>query len=172
MRMQVPPNGYHHSAVAEAPAFTEPFGERFKASMHAPINPEHLVPHKRPSSLSDAGLGQEIRARRRGLGWTQKELAGMIGVTGAQLHRYETGTTPMAHNRVIALAAALGVSSATLSEAREQPPQEPAMPHPDAGDELLALVEVFSRITDAKNRSAVVAIARILATASPSDRGT
>ena len=98
----------------------------------------------------------------------------MIGVTGAQLHRYEMGSTRMAPARVEAVAVALGVHAESLvvnsRGALWDLPQ--CFPHMGSGDELLALIEVFARITDPKNRTAVVAIARILASpAAPEPEG-
>jgi transcriptional regulator with XRE-family HTH domain len=135
------------------------------------------APLIREPAQSDAALGREIRELRRGLGWTQKTLAAMVGVTGAQLHRYETGATRMAAGRLVAIAEALGVAPDSLigtyrGAGAGAMQRRPAPAHMESGDDLLALVEVFSRITDQKNRDAVVAIARILAnTASEPQEG-
>ncbi len=131
----------------------------------------HFPAIQRTPITSDAALGRELREQRRSRGWTQKTLAAMVGVTGAQLHRYETGITPVTKNRLLALTQALGVPADSLvtssHDGRSHRPSVSA--HMEAGDDLLALVEVFARITDPKNRSAVIAIARILATTPPAE---
>ena len=119
----------------------------------------------RSAAQSDAEVGRGIRELRRSRGWTLKTLAGMIGVTGAQLHRYETGTTRMTGDRLTSLGEALGVDvGSLLGKADESTVTRPMSREPaKLSDDILALVEVFVEIADPKSRSAIVAIARILA---------
>jgi transcriptional regulator with XRE-family HTH domain len=127
--------------------------------------PERLplppIPGVRSATASDTALGQKIRGLRRARVLTQKELAAMVGVTGAQLHRYETGGTRIAASRLVALAQALGVRADTLigSCTTEPPPPPPAVF--SSGDELLELIQIFSGLTDPRHRSAVLSIARM-----------
>jgi len=116
---------------------------------------------------SDSALGRKVRELRRSRGMTQKELAGAVGVTGAQLHRYETGATRVAASRMIAIAEALGVRPDVLlgSAAPELP--GPAHTEATTGDDLLELIQLFSAIGDPKNRNAVLAIARMMASPNP-----
>jgi transcriptional regulator with XRE-family HTH domain len=129
--------------------------------------PAHLLdPHAgvRSPTKSDSAIGRKIRELRRARVITQKDLAGMVGVTGAQLHRYEMGTTRVAASRLIAIAQSLGVhadalmGSATLTEPM---PTRPALA--DGDDDIIELIHVFSTISEQKNRSAIIAVARMLA---------
>ncbi len=127
--------------------------------------PERLplppVPGVRSATASDTALGQKIRGLRRARVLTQKELAAMVGVTGAQLHRYETGGTRIAASRLVALAQALGVRADTLIGSCTTEPEAPAPAIFSSGDELLELIQIFSGLTDPRHRSAVLSIARM-----------
>lgn len=93
----------------------------------------------------------------------------MVGVTGAQLHRYETGATRIAASRLMLVAEALGVRTDELmgdnaphavhGNAHGHGMSTPSLP----SDDIVELVQVFSSIEDRKNRCAVVAVARMFA---------
>lgn len=125
--------------------------------------PTPPVPGVRSATASDTALGQKIRGLRRSRVLTQKELAAMVGVTGAQLHRYETGGTRIAASRLVALAQALGVRADSLISSCTTEPEPPAPPPSvfSSGEELLELIQIFSGLTDPRHRSAVLAIARM-----------
>lgn len=55
----------------------------------------------------DVELGMCIRLRRRQIGWSQTQLAVMIGVTFQQVQKYEHGTNRVSYSRLVAIAAAL-----------------------------------------------------------------
>src|SRR5919202_3911185 len=57
----------------------------------------------------DQHIGAMVRARRIALGLTQQQLAGLVGITYQQAHKYETGTNRISAGRLHALARALGV---------------------------------------------------------------
>ncbi|MBC9179967.1 helix-turn-helix domain-containing protein [Pseudoroseomonas ludipueritiae] len=115
---------------------------------------------RRPTK-SDSVVGREIRQYRRSAGLTQKQVASMIGVTGAQLHRYETGATRITASRLIAIASALGVRPDTLLASAAQPEPIPPSP-PQSGDEMVELIQMFGSIADPRHRSALVAVARMM----------
>lgn len=116
----------------------------------------------RSATASDIALGQKIRSLRRSRVLTQKELATMVGVTGAQLHRYETGGTRIAASRLVALAQALGVRADSLiGSCTTEPEPAPAPTVFSSGDDLLELIQIFSALTDPRHRSAVLSIARM-----------
>lgn len=125
----------------------------------------HLGGTPRSPTRSDSLLGQRLRELRRAREMTQKELASMVGVTGAQLHRYETGATRIAASRLMLVADALGVRPEEL--------MGESVPHSNShhamavqslpNDDIVELVQVFSSIEDRKNRCAVVAVARMFA---------
>jgi transcriptional regulator with XRE-family HTH domain len=115
----------------------------------------------RSATASDTALGQKIRGLRRARVLTQKELAAMVGVTGAQLHRYETGGTRIAASRLVALAQALGVRADTLIGSCTTEPEPPPPTVFSSGDDLLELIQIFSSLTDPRHRIAVLSIARM-----------
>lgn len=57
-------------------------------------------------------LARALRDRRRRLGLTQAQAARQAGVSAQWLSEFETGRTPGGTDRVMALAAALGLSLA------------------------------------------------------------
>ncbi|MCR0985094.1 helix-turn-helix domain-containing protein [Roseomonas populi] len=122
--------------------------------------------NQRSPTSSDSAVGREIRELRRAQGRTQKELARMVGVTGAQLHRYETGTTRIAASRLIAIANALDIRPDVLIAAGSTrdvaAPVMPAFPA-DSGDDIVELIQAFGSISDPKHRSALVAVAKMMA---------
>ncbi|WP_338663897.1 helix-turn-helix domain-containing protein [Pararoseomonas sp. SCSIO 73927] len=122
--------------------------------------------NQRSPTSSDSAVGREIRELRRAQGRTQKELARMVGVTGAQLHRYETGTTRIAASRLIAIANALDIRPDVLIAAgstRAVPAPPPPAFQAGSGDDIVELIQAFSTITDPRHRSALVAVARMMA---------
>jgi len=66
-----------------------------------PYPPEQLQP-------VDIHVGVKIRDRREALGLTQSELATRIGVTGQQIHRYESGVDRVGAGRIWELGQVLG----------------------------------------------------------------
>jgi transcriptional regulator with XRE-family HTH domain len=58
--------------------------------------------------------GQNIKAARERAGISQTELAERIGTTRQQIGKYETGTQDMTVERMLRIAAALGVEPVTL----------------------------------------------------------
>jgi DNA-binding XRE family transcriptional regulator len=57
----------------------------------------------------DLAVGRRIRQRRIMLGLTQQQMAGLIGVTYQQAHKYETGINRISAGRLYQIARALGV---------------------------------------------------------------
>lgn len=119
----------------------------------------------RSATSSDCLVGRRIKDLRRKNGLTQKQVAARVGVTGAQFHRYEVGTTRVAASRLMDIATALGVRPADLMH--EGVPQGAPPPLADlpTSNDLVELVEMFSLISDRRRRGAVVTFARSLATA-------
>ncbi len=54
-------------------------------------------------------FGQNVRAARLALNWTQEELAGAAGLSVPQISRVERGTREVRLSTVVRLIAALGV---------------------------------------------------------------
>ena len=119
----------------------------------------------RGPTTSDSAVGREIRQYRRSAGLTQKQIASMVGVTGAQLHRYETGSTRITASRLIDIANALGVRPDTLlATAAAAGGAEPVvMPNlANSGQEIVELIQMFGSISDPRHRAALVAVARMM----------
>lgn len=99
---------------------TIPAYHRKEPSMHA--NAPHEV---------DVFVGERIRVIRTSLGMSQLTLAERVDVSFQQLHKYETGLTRVSASRLVMIARALGVSTATLL---------PGTDAPDTRDELLQII--------------------------------
>jgi transcriptional regulator with XRE-family HTH domain len=124
---------------------------------------EAVVSGNRSPTSADASVGSRIKELRRAAGRTQKEIADIVGVTGAQFHRYEAGATRIATSRLLGIATALGVRPEMLmgtSTARHAPMVDFI---DGATDELVELVQVFSAISDPRRRGALMAFARAVA---------
>lgn len=136
-----------------------------KAAGHAPAGVQHAEPPTgiRSPTKSDFSIGSKLRELRRARMITQKELAAMVGVTGAQLHRYEMGTTRVAASRLISIAEALGVNADTLmGAATGHDPSPMGLTLGEGNDDIIELINIFCSIRDQKNRSAIIAVARML----------
>ncbi len=59
--------------------------------------------------MLDLYLGKRVRWRRKILGWSQSNLADLIGVRFQQIQKYEAGANRMSAARLWSLACALGV---------------------------------------------------------------
>ena len=75
-------------------------------------NPPPAVPIKggrRRAQDIDHHIATRLRERRVMLGLTQQQVAGMLGITYQQAHKYETGANRISAGRLHAIARALGV---------------------------------------------------------------
>lgn len=114
----------------------------------------------RAPTAADAAVGLRIRALRRAARQTQKELAFHIGVTNAQLHRYEAGISRVAASRLVAIARALNCRVEDL--VNDHAPEAFAVEGPGA-EEFAELARAFMAITDPKHRAALVSLANTMA---------
>src|SRR4051812_20241014 len=75
----------------------------------------------------DRHVGARISERRAMLGLTQRQVAGLLGVTCHQLHKYEIGFNRVSAGRLHRIAEALGVGPAYFFEdlGAERPPRPP-----------------------------------------------
>ncbi|WP_431269938.1 sugar transferase [Dankookia sp. P2] len=125
----------------------------------AALDPLTLPRQTRAPTAADVAVGLRIRTLRRAAGRTQKQLALHVGVTNAQLHRYEAGISRVAAGRLVAIAQALEVRvEDLLSEGGAS--AAPAMPH---GEEFASLARAFAAITDARHRAALISLANTMA---------
>jgi transcriptional regulator with XRE-family HTH domain len=65
----------------------------------------------------DLALANAIRRRRVLLGYTQQQMADVIGVTYQQAHKYETSINRVSFGRLVHIAAALDMTVAELADA-------------------------------------------------------
>jgi transcriptional regulator with XRE-family HTH domain len=114
---------------------------------------------------ADAAVGQEIRRHRRQAGLTLAEVASRIGVTGPQFHRYETGAARITTSRLVAIAKALNMRAETLLMAACNVEPKPLPMPASTSQEIIDLVQMFGSIADSQQRSALVAVARMMLSA-------
>lgn len=122
----------------------------------------------RSATVDDLRLGARVRELRKSIGMSQCGLAALIGVTNAQLHRYERGASRIPASRLINIAAAIGLEISTLTDASR--PAAQVRPRQDHEVELL--LHAFNAIEDPKQRSAVVTLARSMARLVTRDMGS
>src|SRR3954452_17777990 len=92
---------------------------------------------------ADRRVAGRVRERRIMLGLTQQELAGRVGITYQQAHKYETGANRISAGRLLAIAHALGVEPGHFFEGQGDAPA--AAPTP-AQRLLLELASSFATL--------------------------
>jgi DNA-binding XRE family transcriptional regulator len=113
----------------------------------------------RPQEV-DRYVGARIRERRILPGFTQQQMADLIGVTYQQAHKYEKGINRVAAGRLYSIARALGVEVSYFYE--ELQTGGGVVPSPSQRM-LLDLARNFLNIPNAGHREAVARLARALA---------
>lgn len=130
---------------------------------------------RRPNPI-DVHVGSRVRLRRMLLGISQEKLGERLGLTFQQVQKYEKGVNRIGASRLFDLSTVLGVpisffyEDAPANEARVQPiPGFAEAPSADSKileflstREGLELNKAFSRISDAKQRRAVLELVRSL----------
>ncbi len=112
-------------------------------------------------SMADEHIGALIRVRRLMMGLSQQQLAGVIGVTYQQLHKYERGLNRISAGRLFEIAQALAVDAAWFFQGLgQESAAEDAAPRQRM---LLDLMRNFVLIKDEKQQEAVTFLARSLA---------
>lgn len=132
----------------------------------SPEGPLTMARHTRAPTAADIAVGSRIRAMRRAAGRTQKQLAVRVGVTNAQLHRYEVGISRVAASRLVAIAEALEID---VAELLSEVPAAAASVVPDT-EEFASLARAFAAITDPRHRAALVSLANTMAGATATTR--
>jgi transcriptional regulator with XRE-family HTH domain len=74
---------------------------------------DQLFHPKKPTSI-DAMIGVRIRARREALGMSRDQLASVLSVGRTAIQKYEQGDSRVSPSRLVAIAAALGVSAGSF----------------------------------------------------------
>ena len=99
---------------------------------------------------------------------TLKELAALVGVTGAQMHRYELASTKISADRLHSIAAALQEPVEALLGGAKPGPAQAARSISELQHDSLELVELFTAIDDQTSRGAILSIVRALVSGSTS----
>lgn len=123
------------------------------------VRRESAISLTRAPMPADRAVGSRIRELRRAAGMTQRCISQQLGITGAQVHRYERGMARISTGRLLKIADCLGVPIEALLESAS------AGPAPSAGNmaEIEALTRAFVAIRDPDQREALLVLARTMA---------
>jgi transcriptional regulator with XRE-family HTH domain len=121
---------------------------------------------ERGCNTVDAHIGARIRSRRRALDLTQDDLAGCIGVTAQQIHKYESGVNRVAASKLFEIATALTMPVSAFFAGLP----EPAPAHEDettrlrdrllVDKDVLELAKRFDEIEEGALRRTVLRMVR------------
>jgi transcriptional regulator with XRE-family HTH domain len=121
---------------------------------------------RHPRGPVDIEIGKRIRVRRVLLSMTQRTLAGALGVTWQQVHKFERGLNRVGTSRLAAMAEALGVPISyffgdELAQTSQRMPSDLM-----ERSETLKLMRLYYAIRDERVRRQVLAIVEAVAEAS------
>lgn len=109
---------------------------------------------------TDRHVGARIRERRIMLGFSQQQMADLIGVTYQQAHKYERGINRISAGRLHEIAQVLGVAVGYFFEGLENQRN----PELSARQRMcLELARNFSSISNERHQEALSQLARALA---------
>ena len=128
---------------------------------------------KKPNPI-DIHVGSRVRLRRSMLGMSQEKLGDSLGITFQQVQKYEKAANRMGASRLQAIATILGVPVSFFFEGAPDVPTTPGAGFRVDGPtshlvdflnsaEGFRLNHAFVRIADAKVRSRVVDLVKVLA---------
>jgi len=106
----------------------------------------------------EAHVGQKIRERRTMLGLTQQQLAGLIGVTYQQAHKYERGINRVSAGRLYEISQVLGIEISFFYEGLNKVEDDMT----ERQRMCLDLARNFSRIKNEKYQDALSMLCRVL----------
>jgi len=109
----------------------------------------------------DRYVGARIRERRIMLGFTQQQLADLIGVTYQQAHKYERGINRVSAGRLFEVAQVLSVPVNYFFDGLEQERDRSISPRERM---CLELSRNFAQIPNERHQEALSQLARVLAT--------
>ncbi len=112
--------------------------------------------------VTSSGIGEAIKRRRLELGLSQERLADMLNVSYQQVQRYENGSNKLNVENVQVIADLLGLPVASIfSSVSVSAIAEPQTPY--APPEEKNLLKYFRKISDQRDRTVVVSVARLAA---------
>jgi len=154
-------NGLRPSAGVTKPVLSDATGE-------AEMSGES--PSTTRARTADRHVGNRIRERRVMLGFSQQQLAELIGVTYQQAHKYEHGLNRISAGRLYEIAQALKVPISWFYEGLDSP----ALPAEMSARKraCLELARNFVAIENEKFQEALSQMARALAARSRAEAGS
>ena len=118
-------------------------------------------PGPRPRAQDiDRHIGARLRQRRVMSGFTQQQMADLIGVTYQQAHKYESGLNRIAAGRLYTIAQVLGVEVGYFFEGLQGGARGTPTPQQRV---FLDLARNFKSIRSRKHQEAICSLTRILA---------
>jgi transcriptional regulator with XRE-family HTH domain len=108
----------------------------------------------------DHHVGARVRERRIMLGFTQQQLADLIGVTYQQAHKYERGINRISAGRLYEIAHVLNVPINYFFEGLDGDPSRAVSPRERM---CLELSRNFAQIPNERHQEALSQLARVLA---------
>jgi transcriptional regulator with XRE-family HTH domain len=108
----------------------------------------------------DRHVGARVRERRIMLGFTQQQLADLIGVTYQQAHKYERGINRISAGRLYEIAHVLSVPVNYFFDGLEGDVSRAASPRERM---CLELARNFAQIPNERHQEALSQLARVLA---------
>ena len=108
----------------------------------------------------DRQVGARVRERRILLGFTQQQLADLIGVTYQQAHKYERGINRISAGRLYEIAHVLSVPVNYFFEGLDGDPTRAVSPRERM---CLELARNFAQIPNERHQEALSQLARVLA---------
>ncbi|HXO01937.1 MAG TPA: helix-turn-helix transcriptional regulator [Stellaceae bacterium] len=108
----------------------------------------------------DRHVGARVRERRIMLGFTQQQLADLIGVTYQQAHKYERGINRISAGRLFEIAHVLSVPVNYFFEGLDGEASRAVSPRERM---CLELARNFAQIPNERHQEALSALARVLA---------
>jgi transcriptional regulator with XRE-family HTH domain len=115
------------------------------------------------AGMIDDHIGSRIRAHRRARSLTLEDLAGRIGVTAQQIHKYENGTNRVSASKLFEIATVLGLPISAFFDGLPEPAQPSEQDEAERlrsrlllDQEILELARRFDEIEEAGLRRTVL----------------
>jgi len=145
------------AAVSEA-------NERAKAKLKAKRRgrPVRAMKSGDSASLLAQEVGRRVKEARLQRGWSRRYLGALLGISGQQIHKYETGQDALSLHRLLSLARFFGVSPDTFWNQMDTTTVTPDAS--GAADiSTVQLVRAYRRIASAKLRNRFLQLVKQIA---------
>ncbi len=126
-----------------------PAGADAPGMSSAPSSPREVT-------LVDVEIGRRVKRLRVQRGTSQRDIAAMLRITSAQMHRYEAGKTRISAGRLVQIAEILATSISALTGTRA------AEPGRQTGYDIeeQRLIDAYRSISDPARRAAVFTVVK------------